>query len=74
MNKFMVCLFRHSHEIFGDVKKLLTQEFPRQMYLAYERVPKSDPPSFTFEWGQRAKLEFSKWNSLQFMCTVSYEF
>ncbi|XP_002730906.1 non-structural maintenance of chromosomes element 3 homolog [Saccoglossus kowalevskii] len=56
-----------SHEVFGDVKKLLTQEFTRQTYLDYNRVLNSDPPSYQFQWGSRAHKEISKRSVLEFV-------
>ncbi|XP_070557743.1 non-structural maintenance of chromosomes element 3 homolog [Ptychodera flava] len=56
-----------SHEVFGDVKKLLTQEFVRQMYLEYNRVVNSDPPAYQFQWGQRALKETTKRKVLEFV-------
>lgn len=55
------------HEVFGDTKKLLTQEFVRQGYLEYTRQPNSDPPMYDFRWGQRAKVEISKRSCLNFV-------
>ncbi|XP_054629107.1 necdin-like 2 isoform X2 [Dunckerocampus dactyliophorus] len=55
------------HEDFGDVKKLITDEFVRQRYLEYVRVPHTDPPEYEFHWGQRADLEVSKAKILEFM-------
>lgn len=55
------------HDVFGDVKKLLTQEFVRQMYLEYSRIFNSDPPEFEFRWGARANKEISKRNVLEFV-------
>lgn len=65
------CACRQNHAVFGDVKKLITQEFVRMGYLEYVRDPKSDPPVYEFKWGPRAKLEISKRNALDFVCQVS---
>lgn len=59
-----------NHAVFGDVKKLITQEFVRMGYLEYVRDPKSDPPVYEFKWGPRAKLEISKRNALDFVCQI----
>ena len=48
------------HEIFGDVKKLVLDEFVKQAYLEYVKQSNSDPPSYHFHWGQRAKRELQK--------------
>ncbi|XP_013404380.1 non-structural maintenance of chromosomes element 3 homolog [Lingula anatina] len=59
-----------NHEVFGDVKKLVTQEFVRQAYLEYVRQPNTDPPSFEFRWGSRAQAETTKRNVLEFVCQI----
>uniref|UniRef100_A0A452HZ52 MAGE domain-containing protein n=1 Tax=Gopherus agassizii TaxID=38772 RepID=A0A452HZ52_9SAUR len=48
------------HEVFGAVKKLVTEEFVRQKYLEYNRIPHTDPPEFEFQWGAWAAKETSK--------------
>ncbi|CAL1606922.1 unnamed protein product [Knipowitschia caucasica] len=55
------------HEVFGDVKKLVTDEFVRQRYLEYVRIPHTEPLECEFRWGQRAELEVSKPQILHFM-------
>lgn len=55
------------HEEFGDVKKVVTDEFVRQRYLEYVRVPHTEPVEFEFRWGQRADIEVSKVKLLEFM-------
>lgn len=55
------------HEEFGDVKKLVTDEFVRQRYLEYVRVPHTEPVEYEFRWGQRAEVEVSKAKILEFM-------
>ncbi|KAK7884121.1 hypothetical protein WMY93_027244 [Mugilogobius chulae] len=55
------------HEQFGDVKRLVTDEFVRQRYLEYVRIPHTEPVEFEFHWGQRAELEVSKAKILDFM-------
>ncbi|XP_064812216.1 necdin-like 2 [Oncorhynchus masou masou] len=55
------------HEIFGDVKKIVTDEFVRQRYLEYVRIPHTEPLEFEFRWGQRADMEVSKVKLLEFI-------
>ncbi|XP_064861178.1 necdin-like 2 [Oncorhynchus nerka] len=55
------------HEIFGDVKKVVTDEFVRQRYLEYVRIPHTEPLEFEFRWGQRADMEVSKVKLLEFI-------
>ncbi|XP_028568971.2 non-structural maintenance of chromosomes element 3 homolog isoform X3 [Podarcis muralis] len=55
---------------FGDVKKLVTEEFVKQKYLEYTRLPHTDPPEFEFRWGPRAVRETSKKEVLQFVAKI----
>ncbi|XP_049919977.1 necdin-like 2 isoform X1 [Epinephelus moara] len=55
------------HEDFGDVKKVVTDEFVRQRYLEYGRIPHTEPVEHEFRWGQRAEVEVSKAKILEFM-------
>ncbi|XP_076874863.1 necdin-like 2 [Brachyhypopomus gauderio] len=55
------------HEEFGDVKKLVTDEFVRQKYLEYVRIPHTEPLEHEFRWGPRAEKEVSKMKVLQFL-------
>uniref|UniRef100_A0A3Q3WWK0 MAGE domain-containing protein n=1 Tax=Mola mola TaxID=94237 RepID=A0A3Q3WWK0_MOLML len=55
------------HDEFGDVKKMVTDEFVRQRYLEYVRIPHTEPVEHEFRWGQRADVEVSKAKMLEFM-------
>ncbi|XP_061591371.1 necdin-like 2 [Cololabis saira] len=55
------------HDEFGDVKKVVTDEFVRQKYLEYARIPHTDPIEHEFRWGPRADEELSKAEILEFM-------
>ncbi|KAM4563732.1 necdin-like 2 [Odontesthes bonariensis] len=55
------------HEEFGDVRRVVTDEFVRQRYLEYVRIPHTEPVEFEFRWGQRADMEVSKAKILEFM-------
>ncbi|KAL4655473.1 hypothetical protein GN956_G5979 [Arapaima gigas] len=55
------------HEEFGDVKKLVTEEFVRQRYLEYIRIPHTEPQEHEFRWGLRAEKEVSKVKMLEFV-------
>uniref|UniRef100_A0A8C8ZQM5 MAGE family member D2 n=1 Tax=Prolemur simus TaxID=1328070 RepID=A0A8C8ZQM5_PROSS len=59
-----------NHSLFGDVKKLVTDEFVKQKYLDYARVPNSNPPEYEFFWGLRSYYETSKMKVLKFACKV----
>ncbi|KAM3848415.1 non-structural maintenance of chromosomes element 3 homolog [Vipera latastei] len=58
------------HKVFGDIKKLVTEEFVRQKYLEYTRLPHTDPPEFEFRWGPRAFKETSKKQILEFVAKI----
>jgi len=58
------------HEVFGDVRRLITVEFIRQAYLESERQPTIDPPKLIFHWGLRAKAETTKRDVLEFVCSI----
>ncbi|XP_044207658.1 necdin-like 2 isoform X1 [Thunnus albacares] len=55
------------HKEFGDVRKVVTDEFVRQRYLEYVRIPHTEPIEHEFRWGQRANMEVSKSKILDFM-------
>ncbi|CAL8366851.1 unnamed protein product [Lota lota] len=55
------------HQEFGDVKKLVTDEFVRQRYLEYTKIPHTEPVKYEFSWGQRAEVEISKLKILKFL-------
>ncbi|ELK18122.1 melanoma-associated antigen B10 [Pteropus alecto] len=56
--------------IYGDPKKLITEDFVQQQYLEYRQVPGSDPPCFEFLWGPRAHVETSKMRVLEFLAKI----
>lgn len=58
------------HDEFSDVKKLVTDEFVRQKYLEYVRIPHTEPVEFEFRWGLRADIELSKLKLLEFVAEL----
>ncbi|XP_028308522.1 necdin-like 2 isoform X2 [Gouania willdenowi] len=58
------------HNDFGDVKKLITEEFVRQRYLEYVKIPHTEPVEHEFCWGQRADVEVSKVKILELMAQL----
>ncbi|XP_061536297.1 necdin-like 2 isoform X6 [Phycodurus eques] len=58
------------HEEFGDVKKMVTDEFVRQRYLEYVPISHTDPLEHNFLWGLRANVEVSKAKILQFVAEL----
>ncbi|XP_054707978.1 non-structural maintenance of chromosomes element 3 homolog isoform X2 [Uloborus diversus] len=60
---------RKPHPVFGDVKKLISGELVRQMYLESRSISK-DPPQVEYSWGKRALQEVDKRDILEFACKV----
>ncbi|XP_004588018.2 melanoma-associated antigen B2 [Ochotona princeps] len=60
-----------SHEIFGEPRKLITEDLVNENYLEYQQVPNSNPPCYQFRWGPRAFAETSKMKVLQFLAKVN---
>ncbi|XP_073496012.1 non-structural maintenance of chromosomes element 3 homolog [Phyllobates terribilis] len=58
------------HEEFGDVRKLMTDEFVKQKYLEYNKIPHTDPPEYEFRWGPRAFKETTKMKILEFVSKI----
>lgn len=58
------------HSIFGDPKKVVTEEFVRRGYLIYKPVPRSNPVEYEFFWGPRAHVESSKLKVMHFVSRV----
>uniref|UniRef100_A0A1A7WXB5 Necdin-like 2 n=2 Tax=Iconisemion striatum TaxID=60296 RepID=A0A1A7WXB5_9TELE len=55
------------HEEFGDVRKLVSDEFVRQKYLEFVRIPHTEPVEYEVRWGPRADMEVSKAKILEFL-------
>ncbi|XP_016064769.1 PREDICTED: LOW QUALITY PROTEIN: uncharacterized protein LOC107534259 [Miniopterus natalensis] len=62
---------RRKHFVFGEPKKLITQDFVRLKYLECHQVPGSDPPRYEFMWGPKAHLETSKMKVLEFWAKIN---
>ncbi|XP_067930735.1 non-structural maintenance of chromosomes element 3 homolog [Watersipora subatra] len=58
------------NEVFGDVKKLVTQEFVQQGYIVYSKLPETDPAKYEFKWGTHAQLLTTKDDVLSFVCQI----
>ncbi|NWZ35253.1 NSE3 protein, partial [Brachypodius atriceps] len=63
-------VLRKQHQVFGDVRKLVTEEFVRQKYLEIIPIPLTDPPEFKYQWGPRAEKEISKKDVLNAVAKV----
>ncbi|XP_045659611.1 melanoma-associated antigen B17-like [Ursus americanus] len=59
------------HPIFGEPRKLITEDLVRQGYLQYRPVPASDPPRYEFLWGPRAHEQTSKMQVLQVLAKIN---
>ncbi|XP_042639102.1 melanoma-associated antigen B1-like [Orycteropus afer afer] len=59
------------HYIFGEPRKLITEDFIKAEYLKYQLVPNSDPPCHEFLWGPRAYAETSKMKVLEFLAKIN---
>ncbi|XP_020740884.1 putative MAGE domain-containing protein MAGEA13P [Odocoileus virginianus] len=57
--------------IYGEPRKLITEDLVKEGYLEYKQVPNSDPPSYEFLWGPRAHAETSKMKILKFFSKVN---
>ncbi|XP_054422328.1 melanoma-associated antigen B4-like [Pteronotus mesoamericanus] len=60
-----------SHLIFGEPKKLITQDLVQEEYLVYQQVLNSDPPRYEFLWGPKALAESSKMKVLEFLAKLN---
>ncbi|XP_049499595.1 melanoma-associated antigen B10-like [Panthera uncia] len=58
------------HFIYGDPKKLITEDWVQERYLLYRQVSNSNPPCREFLWGPRAYAETSKMKVLEFLAKV----
>ncbi|XP_061263789.1 melanoma-associated antigen B18-like [Bos javanicus] len=58
------------HFIYGDPKKVLTEDLVQLKYLEYRQVANSEPPCYEFLWGPRAHAETSKMKVLEFLAKV----
>ncbi|XP_024413327.1 melanoma-associated antigen B2-like [Desmodus rotundus] len=59
------------HFIFGEPRKLITQDLVQEGYLVYQQVVNSDPPRYEFLWGARAQSEASKMKILEFLAKLN---
>ncbi|XP_002762795.1 melanoma-associated antigen B3 [Callithrix jacchus] len=59
------------HFIFGEPRKLITQDLVKLKYLEYRQVPNTNPARYEFLWGPRAHAETSKLKVLEFWAKVN---
>ncbi|XP_012881937.1 PREDICTED: melanoma-associated antigen B3 [Dipodomys ordii] len=60
------------HFLFGEPRKLITEDFVKLKYLEYREVPNSDPPHYEFLWGPRAHTETTKMKILEFWARINH--
>lgn len=60
------------HFIFGEPRKLITQDLVKLKYLEYQQVPNSNPESYEFLWGPRSHAETSKMKVLEFLAKINH--
>ena len=53
-----------------EYKKLVSNDFVKQLYISTEPIPLSDPPKVNYLWGERAHIEFTKLEILDFASKV----
>ncbi|XP_025713501.1 melanoma-associated antigen B18-like [Callorhinus ursinus] len=58
------------HLIYGEPRKIVTQDLVQLKYLEYRQVANSDPPRYEFLWGPRAYAETSKMRVLEFLAKI----
>ena len=64
-------MFTFTDDLNGiTVKKMLTELWVRQLYLKYQKIPRSETNAHEFKWGFRADKEFSKMDVLKFVCDI----
>ncbi|XP_030616832.1 melanoma-associated antigen B4-like [Delphinapterus leucas] len=59
------------HIIFGEPRKLITEDLVQEKYLVYRQVRDSHLPCCELLWGRRAHAETSKMKVLEFMAKVT---
>ncbi|EPQ11007.1 Putative MAGE domain-containing protein MAGEA13P [Myotis brandtii] len=57
--------------IYGDPRKLITEDLVQERYLEYQQVPNSDPPRYEVLWGPRAHAETTKMKVLKFLARIN---
>ena len=60
------------HSIFGEPKKLITQDLVQLKHLEHQQAPGSDPACYALLWGPRAHPEASKMRVLEFLARINH--
>ncbi|KAM5221394.1 melanoma-associated antigen B5-like [Ctenodactylus gundi] len=53
------------HRVYGEPRKLLTEDFVRLRYLEYQQLPGRDPPCYAFLWGPQAHTESCRYKIME---------
>jgi len=53
-----------------EYKKIVSSDFVKQLYISTEPIPLSDPPKMNYLWGERAHMEFTKLEILDFASKI----
>ncbi|XP_076418060.1 melanoma-associated antigen 10-like [Peromyscus maniculatus bairdii] len=61
----------NNHFIYGEPRKLITDDFVQEGYLEYRQVSGSHPPSYELLWGPRAYAETTKMKILMFLTSIN---
>lgn len=59
------------HLIYGEPRKLITQDLVKLKYLEYQQVANSDPPCYKFLWGPKAYAQTSEMSVLKFVAKIN---
>ncbi|XP_011790532.1 PREDICTED: melanoma-associated antigen B6-like isoform X1 [Colobus angolensis palliatus] len=59
------------HSIYGDVRKIITEDLVQDKYVVYRQVRNSDPPRYEFLWGPRAHAETTKMRVLRVLAEIN---
>ncbi|KAM4818151.1 melanoma-associated antigen 10-like [Thomomys bottae] len=62
--KMGICVEKR-HYIYGNVRRLVMEDFVRLQYLEYRQVPHANPVIYEFLWGPRARAETTKMKILE---------
>ncbi|XP_066106645.1 melanoma-associated antigen B4-like [Saccopteryx bilineata] len=68
---FMGVYDGETHFIYGEPRKLITEDLVQEEYLVYRQVPSSDPPRYEFLWGPRAEAETSTLKVFEFLAKLN---
>ncbi|XP_069922503.1 melanoma-associated antigen B1-like [Oryctolagus cuniculus] len=59
------------HSIFGEPRKLITEDLVQENYLEYRQVRFRSPPVYEFVWGPRAHAETTKMKVLEVLAKIN---